>query len=197
MSAAETFDPWADLDRTLTDGLPDYHEDTEPPTLATVDEIERALRRLRVAQDRLREVEEVAKVNVQAIQTWLHDRSTVLLREIDWHTQAVERWHRAHVQSGGTKTVSLPSGTLQLRAGRTKVEALGEPADDAPESLVRTKREWSKVDVAKATRPGPIAEDVNAPEGTVAHFAVTSDGEVLGDVVLLVPVADSFSVRVS
>lgn len=197
MSAAETFDPWADLDQHMTDGLPDYVEDAEPPTLATVDEIERTLRRLRVAHDRLHEAEEVAKANVEAVQSWLHDRSSVLLREIDWHTQAVERWHRAHVREGGTKTVSLPSGVLKLSKARTTVEALGVPADDAPEALVRVRREWSKVDVARATTPGPVAEDIDQPEGKVAHYAVTADGEVLGDVVLLVPVADTFKVTVS
>lgn len=197
MSAAEMFDPWADLDAHMTDGLADYSEDTEPPTLATVDEIERTLRRLRVVTDRLAEVEEVAKANVQAVQEWLHDRSSVLLREIAWHEQAVERWHREHVRQGGAKTFPLPSGVLKLAKGRTTVEALGEPGYSVPPSLVRERREWSKADVAKATTPGPVADDVDAPEGKVAHYAVTADGEVLGNVVLLVPVVDTFSVKVS
>lgn len=197
MSAAEAFDPWTDLDAHMADGLPDYAEDAEPPTLATIDEIERALRRLRVAQDRLSEVEQVAKSNVEAVQAWLHDRSSVLLREIDWHSQAVERWHREHARLGGTKTVSLPSGTLKLTKGRTKVEALGEPADNAPAALVRTKREFDKRSVATSTSPGPIAEGVTAPGGSVAHWAVTPDGERVENVVLLVPVADTFTVSVS
>lgn len=195
MSAAEVFDPWADLDAHLTDGLPDYADDTEPPTLATVDQIERALRRLRVAQDRLREVEEVAKVNVEAVQAWLHDRSCVLLREIDWHTQAVERWHRAHVSAGGAKTYSLPSGTLKLTKGRERIEALvKEPAESVPAEFVRVRKEWDKVAVAKATSAGPVAEDFDPPDGYAAHFAVTADGEVLGDVVVLVPLSDTFKV---
>lgn len=197
MSAVEAFDPWADLDAHMTDGLPDYSEDTEPPTLATTDQIERALRRLRVAQDRLHEVEEVAKANVEAVQAWLHDRSSVLLREIEWHTQAVENWHRAHVRSGGAKTFSLPSGTLKLTKGRERIEALAkEPGEQVPAEFVRTARSWDKVAIAKATSAGPVAEDVDAPDGYVAHFAVTADGEVLGDVVVLVPVVDTFKVVV-
>lgn len=192
------FDPWADLDAHMTDGLPEYDDQEPPPTLATVDEIERALRRLRVAQDRLREAEEVAKVNVEAIQSWLHDVSTTLLREIEWHTQAVEGWHRAHVREGGQKTYSLPSGVLKLTKGKERIEALSrEPGDSVPAEFVRTKREWAKREIAAATSAGPVAEDIPAPEGYTAHFAVTADGEVLGDVVVLVPERDTFKVSVS
>ena len=118
-------------------------------------------------------------------------------REIDWHTVAVERFMRAHVREGGTKTVSLPSGVLSLRQGSQKIEPLTKaPSDNVPADYVRVKSEWDRHAIAKATAPGPVAEGVEAPAGYVAHWAVDANGERVPDVVRLVPVEPSFSLKV-
>jgi phage host-nuclease inhibitor protein Gam len=191
-------DTYADLDAYVVADLPDFDDQQEPPTAIDLPDIERRLRRIRVLTDTLGELEQVAKDDKARIDAWLEERSAIVRREVEWWTTSVERWHRAHVREGGAKTVSLPSGSLSLRQGQQRVEPLTkEPSELVPDDLVRVKREWDKQAVKAATAPGPVAEGVQAPEGYVAHWAVDANGERVPDVVRLVPIADTFSVRVA
>lgn len=188
---------YEDLDAYVTADLPDFDDEQEPPTAIDLPDIERRLRRIRALTDRLRGLEQVAKDDKARIDAWLEERGGIVRREIEWWSTSVERWHRAHVREGGAKSVSLPSGQLSLRQGVQKVEPLTKaPSDLVPDEMVRVKREWDRNAIKSATAPGPIAEGVEAPAGFVAHWAVTPDGERIPDVVRLVPVEDTFSVKV-
>lgn len=186
----------ADLDAYIADDLPAYDEHGEPPTLATIDEADRALRRIARVEHELARVEALAKARVEQIQTWLHERSDILLRERDWWARSAEGWMRAHNETTGTKTAKLPAGTLSLRAARPRVEALDDPAEDVAETLVRVRRSWDKKAVSDSCQPGPVLDDLaDVPDGYVAHAAVTEAGERIDGVVLLVPERDSFSFK--
>lgn len=185
----------ADLSEHLAGDFAELDPDHDPaPVLDNVEHADWALRKLSAVHTQMRQVEALAADEVRRIEAWKAGRLETLEKQAAYWTQTLEAWHRAVVERGGAKTQTLPCGTLRLRAGRAKVEALGDPSDSVPERLVRVSRKWDRTAVAKATTPGPVADDFDAPDGFVAHFAVTTDGEVLGDVVLLVPVADSFSV---
>lgn len=191
-------DAYADLDAYVVADLPDFDEAQEPPTAIDLPDIERRLRRIRVLTDTLTELEQVAADDKARIDAWLEERGAIVRREIDWWSTSVENWHRAHVRSGGAKTVSLPSGQMSLKKGQQRVEPLTKtPSELVPDDLVRTKREWDRQAVKAATAPGPIAEGVTAPEGYEARWAVDANGERVPDVVRLVPTADTFAVKVA
>lgn len=195
MTDVETID--AELDVWMIGDLADdYEPDSEPRTLATIDEADRALRRVARLETDIGRHERLFDSRIGQMQERKAEVLGVLERERQWWLTAAERWARAHASETGSKTIRLPSGTVQFRQGRQRIEPLTkEPSETVAPEFVRVSRSWAKDAIAKATMPGPVAEDIAAPEGYVAHYAVTADGEVLGDVVRLVPVQDSCTIR--
>lgn len=183
----------ADLDAFI---VSDIDLEAEPPTLAGIGDADRALRQIARLDRDLARYEALAKHRVEQIQAWLHDRSDIILRRREWWERSAEGWMRAHHAETGIKTEKLPSGTLQIRAAKPRVEALTrEPGDDIDANLVRVQRQWDKRQIADACTPGPELDDIEAPDGYTAHAAITPDGAALEGVALLVPVKDSFSMR--
>jgi phage host-nuclease inhibitor protein Gam len=185
-----------DLDRYVTADVEEYDPERPPPTVVDLPDVERRLRIIRHRTDLLRQLEEVAADDKARIDAWLEERSAIVRREIEWHQASVENWLRAHHAAGGSKTVSLPSGSVSLRQGQHRIEPLTKaPSELVPADYVRTKVEWDRNAIKANTQPGPVAEGVEAPEGMVAHWAVDANGERIPDVVRLVPVADTFGIK--
>lgn len=195
MTDIETID--AELDAWMIGDLADdYQPDTEPRTLATIDEADRALRRVARLETDIGRHERLFDSRIAQMQERKAEILGVLERERQWWMTAAERWARAHAAETGSKTIKLPSGQIAFRQGRQRIEQLTkEPAETVADEFVRVTRTWAKDAITKATMPGPVAEDVDAPEGYVAHYAVTADGEILGDVVRLVPVQDTCAIK--
>ena len=195
MTDVETID--AELDAYIVADLADeYDPETEPRTLADIDEADRGLWRMRRIEVEMQRTERLFDTRIAQMQERRDEVLGVMRREHDWWSRRVEMWARAHADETGKKSFKLPSGTISLRQGRQRIEAMTkEPAESVAPEFVRVSRSWDKQAIAKVTMPGPIAEDVDAPEGYVAHFCVTADGEVLGDVVTLVPVAPTVSIK--
>lgn len=181
---------------TITDDLdayvePEFDCDVEPPTLTTIGEADRHLRAISRLERRLASYEQVARDDMQRVKDWLHERSDVLLRQIEWHASSVEQWMRAHHDETGTKTEKLPHGELRVRPGKVRVEPFGDPDP----RFSRTRVDWDKRAVSDACEPGPELEEFDTPHGFVAHVPVTGDGEVVPGAVLLVPTSPSFSYK--
>ena len=196
MTDIETID--AELDAYIVAELADeYDPEVEPRTLADIDEADRCLWRMRRIEVEMQRTERLYQSRIAQMQERMDEVLGVMRREHEWWSRRVEMWARAHAHETKGKTVKLPSGTIQFRAGRQRIETLTkEPADTVAPDFVRERREWDKTAITKATMPGPVAQDVDAPEGYVAHYAVTAaDGEILCDVVRLVPVQDSITIK--
>ena len=185
----------AELDAYIIDDL-EYEPESEARTLATIDEADRALRRVSRIDIEAGRIERLFDARIQQMQDRRAEVLAVYENERRWWTRRVELWARAHKNETGSKTIKLPSGTLSFRAGSQSIQPLSkEPGESVPAEFVRVKREWDRTAVKAATMPGPVAEDYDAPEGYEARLAVTADGEVLGDVVRLVPVQDSITIK--
>lgn len=187
----------AELDAYIVGDLADeYDPDVEPRTLADIADADRALWHLRRIEVDMARHERLFDHRIRQLEQRREDVLGVMRRQHEWWSRRVELWARAHASEVGSKTIKLPAGTVSFRTGQHRIETVTkEPADTAPAEFVRTKREWDKQAIKAATGPGPIADDYPAPEGFVAHYAVTADGEVIGDVVRLVPVQDAVTIK--
>lgn len=187
----------AELDAYIVAELAEeYDPETEPRTLADIDQADRSLVRMRRIEVEMARTERLFDVRIAQMQERRDEVLGVLRREHEWWSRRVEMWARAHAAETKAKKISLPSGTIQLRQGRQRIEAITkEPGQDVPAEFVRTTRAWDKTAITKATAPGPEAEDYPAPEGYVARYAITAEGEIIGDVVRLVPVQDSITIK--
>lgn len=195
MSDVEQIDD--DLSAFVVGDLADeYDPEAEPRTLATIDEADRILWHLRRLETDMARHERIFDARIGQLQSRKAELLGVMQRQHEWWSRRVEMWARAHAAETGTKTIRLPSGEIVLRQGRPRIEPVSkEPGTDVAPEFVRVSRSWDKQAIAKVTMPGPVAEDVDAPEGYEARRCVTADGEVLADVVCLVPVAPTVIIK--
>lgn len=187
----------SDLSAYVIGDLADeYEPDTEARTLATIDEADRALWWMRQLETDMTRHERLFDTRIGQLQERRDEVLGVMRRQHDWWARRVEMWARAHAAETKSKTINLPSGQVTLRQGRPRIEPMSkEPAADVAPEFVRVQRSWDKQAIAKVTMPGPVAEDVDAPEGYEARFCVTAEGKVLGDVVTLVPTAPTVTIK--
>ena len=175
-----------DLDAEVDDWRPDLDDAQADRSLRAVAAIDRQLARY----------EALAKAERDRIDAWLAEVSNPLVGRREFFVRCLETYARANHEATGAKSMKLPNGTLQLRAGRTRVEATDDPSEDAPAELVRVKREWDKNRIAEDFNPGGIVEDPDTPPGFVTRQAVHArTGEVSDRFVFRVPVERTFSLR--
>lgn len=194
MSDVEQID--SELSAFIIGDLADeYEPDAEPRTLATIDEADRALWHLRQIETDMVRHERLFDARIKQMQERRAEVLGVMQRQHEWWSRRVEMWARAHAAETNAKTIKLPSGTVSFRTPTPSVLALSAPKDDAPAEFVRVKREWDKQAIKAATLPGPDADDVDAGVGMLAKFAITPDGEVLGDVVYTIPAQPTITIK--
>lgn len=193
MTPDETRDDLADWLADTDGAAPDLDRDPDPPHDAT--EAERYLRKLAHLAAEAREVEEVVKAERQRLDEWRSDRMTAMERADTWLRTALEGWFRDRQRAGGTKSLSLPSGTLRLRkASKRPVDF--DPGDEDGQTvlasiyrqnpdLVRVSLSLNKQEVAKRCKPGPDGQAI-----------IPETGETLPGVRFLPAPGDRFYVEV-
>lgn len=207
-----------DLDAFLDIDIPTSAPDDDDPDIDTVlpaidvDMAERIAYKARRLEKERCDVRVLANKRRAAIDAWEADRGGGIEREIARAERSLElfarQWHRANPRS---KTLSLPSGTLRLRAGRGKIEVDDEVAfvqwceSHSRHDLLRYEPKPKKADLTEIDRHEGIQR--NAKDGTLVQtwkimaevITVDGDGELTTEkvsipgVVYTEPVVDKFT----
>lgn len=184
------------------DEIPDDLDEANP--IVPVDErrVDWALERLaRMASDEQRVVSFVDE-EMERLVSFRDDRLTAIERRRAWVERGVEQWMRSQHRETGRKTVKLPHGEVKLRAARRRVDVVVDlddfeqvaTLDDLVPGAVIHRTEISKQEIARQLQPGPVTgRDL---DGSQVVAAVTADGERVPGVYFVVPVEDTFSVKV-
>lgn len=194
MSDVEQID--AELSAFIVGDLADeYDPDTEARTLETIDEADRALWHLRQIETDMVRHERIFDARIKQMQERRAEVLGVMQRQHEWWSRRVEMWARAHAAETKSKTIKLPSGTVSFRQPSPSILPLAQPSDATPTEFVRVKRDWDKQAIKAATMPGPDADDVDAGDGMLAKFAITADGEIVGDLVYTIPSQPTITIK--
>lgn len=138
----------ADLAAFTADQVPeDWSTDDVAPPALNADHANRLLRRIHVNEREADEITALAESEIARIRAWQSDRLSGVTRSTEWATRSLEGFFRQHAESTGVKSLSLPNGTLKLRAARPRVEVVNPEL--VPDDLMRVKVEVDKTKVAK------------------------------------------------
>lgn len=167
-------DEWNELDEYLS-SMEDVDTTEEPPPIGNEAEADRDLRRLASLSRREARVKDAVSYERDRLQTYLQRQQEIVENARRWLTLRLEGYALANYERSGTKTVSMPWGTLRL-ARRTRVMTTDDtPPVNAPPALVRVTRSWDRRALA-GLELGPVAEDVPTEPGWCTHEALLPDG---------------------
>lgn len=99
----------------------------EPVAWATSQQATTSMRRLHYYQTLLAEQERPFDEEIARLQEWKAQVTRKAQERIEWHTMAIEAYHRAGLAAGECQpTLNLPTGSSLLKARRPKIEVTDE-----------------------------------------------------------------------
>lgn len=156
------------------------------------------LRRLALVEAESARIQAFADRQVAMMTEWARDRLAGLDRRHEWWTRQLEGWARANwSDTDRGHTWKLPHGEVKLRKGAERIQVDQECAGAVEALLPAVVERTPKVQgaaVKKLAVTGPAVGPPDA-EGYEPRQAMTSDGEAIPGVVLLVPTRLAFSTR--
>ena len=161
---------------------------------------ERTLRRIARLQRQIAASEDAATSQIDMTRRWLDDRTSGAKRYVALLEGALESWWRSS-RPPDTKSVTLPSGTVRLRAsGKPAVVDVDESGLEAlaltDPRYVRSRLALAKSVVSESLVAGPVCDDqADAPEGKTIHHAVDADGVQHQILRFVVSTEDRFTVE--
>lgn len=153
---------WEDYTDAILGDEPDYEEDPDSLPPEDREAVNRSLGRLAHVRREMAVDANIAETQIGQIRTWRDRRLETHRTAERWHEDQLARYHEAVLRvDGRAKTISLPFGRLEARAGQPNV------------TVDETFTVW-----AASERPELVRVKVE-PDRTAIRQAVVKEGEAL------------------